>query len=84
MDIFVIFQSQYHIFYLGDLDDKLLIIKANIPDLRPRKLNFGRQLILILINVETEVGDAEPQVRLLLVEDLEVVDAAHVEVLRDL
>ena len=58
--------------------------QPNVPDLRPWEHNLRCKFVVSFVDVEPQVCDAQPEVALLLVEDLEVVDAVHVEVLGNL
>ena len=58
--------------------------QPNVPDLRPWEHDLRCKFVVSFVDVEPQVCDAQPEVALLLVEDLEVVDAVHVEVLGNL
>ncbi len=69
---------------LHRLDDKLLVLEGDVSDLGPGEHDLGLELVVALVDGQSLVGHAQPEVALLLVEDLEVVDAVHVQVLGDL
>lgn len=66
------------------LDDELSVVERDVADLGPGEADLGRQLVVLLVDVQSEGVDAEPQFGALLVLDVEVVDSVHLEVLRDL
>lgn len=69
---------------VNGLDHKALIIEGNVANLAPGKANLGRELVVLLVNVKAEGVHTEPQFSALLVLNLKVVDAVHLQVLGDL
>ena len=67
-----------------NLDDKLPVIEGDISDFGPGEPDLGREAVVLLVDVEAERVHAEPQLGALLVLDVEVVNAVHLEVLGDL
>ncbi len=64
------------------LDDKLPVVEGDVAYLGPGEADLGRELVVLLVDVEAERVHAQPQLRTLLVLDLEVVHAVHLQVLR--
>ena len=67
-----------------NLDDKLPVIEGDISDFGPGEPDLGGEAVVLLVDVEAERVHAEPQLGALLVLDVEVVNAVHLEVLGDL
>jgi hypothetical protein len=65
------------------LDDELAVRERDVADFGPREADLGCQLVVLLVDVQSERVHAQPQLGALLVADLKVVDAVHFEVLRD-
>lgn len=65
------------------LDDELAVRERYVANFGPRETDLGRQLVVLLVDVQSERVHSQPQLGALLVADLKVVDAVHFKVLSD-